>query len=242
MMTILVIPCYNEHESLPVFLGELIRNWNVEDPILIADDSNESSHEQICEYLESLRIQGHNIGVIRGSTKRGRGAAVNEAMKFALSNFRNFDYLIEADADGSHRPYDVILMRDYQKESDLLIGSRYLKDSRIMGWSLSRRAMSKFLNFIIPKVLLIRVSDITNGLRRYSHRGVTEVCSFSSLTSGFVYLSEQALYIKKKKMKIMEVPIVFMPRLYGSSTVTLRDLVSSLLGIIKIITISISRK
>jgi hypothetical protein len=102
--------------------------------------------------------------------------------------------------------------------------------------------MSKFLNFIIPKVLSIRVSDITNGLRRYSYRGVTEVCSNSSLTSGFVYLSEQALYIKKKKMKIMELPIVFMPRLYGSSTVTLRDLVSSLLGIIKIITISISRK
>jgi dolichol-phosphate mannosyltransferase len=113
----------------------------------------------------------------------------------------------------------------------MLIGSRYLKESAIENWPLLRRIFSKILNSLIPVLLNINVTDITNGLRRYNNQSVDLILNFKQLSFGFTYLSEQALIVRAKNLKILEIPITFINRSRGNSTVGLKEIYSSIQGV-----------
>jgi dolichol-phosphate mannosyltransferase len=233
-MKILVVPTFNEAETLPIFLKEILPLWNKEDQIIIADDSDEFHRNKIELIINQQISLGYKISLLRGSIKGGRGAAIRRAMEKLYAEGINFSHLIEADADGSHRAIDIIRLRDLDPSYAFVIGSRYLNDSQINGWSQSRRMLSGILNTLIPKVVGIQTSDITNGLRRYSFQAVKVLLSNSSINTGFIYLTEQSLYLYRAGIKATEVPIEFMPRVAGKSSVTLTDLVVSLSGLYEI--------
>jgi hypothetical protein len=88
------------------------------------------------------------------------------------------------------------------------------------------------LNKTLPRIVNIKITDITNGLRRYSRGAYKAVISTPPINSGFIYLTEQAVLVSKADLLISEVPIVFENRLLGQSTVTWREILNSLKGII----------
>jgi dolichol-phosphate mannosyltransferase len=153
----------------------------------------------------------------------------------ALNDYPEAKFIVECDADGSHRAIDILKIKNSETVADLLIGSRYLPSSKIIGWPMSRRIFSWILNNSIPRVIFVEVHDITNGLRRYSREAVRQILSNPQMNTGFVYLSEQAVVLKKRGMKISEEPIIFVDRTLGTSTVTWRELTNSLLGIARLV-------
>jgi dolichol-phosphate mannosyltransferase len=100
-----------------------------------------------------------------------------------------------------------------------------------VNWPLLRRIFSKILNSLIPVLLNINVTDITNGLRRYNNQSVDLILNFKQLSFGFTYLSEQALIVRAKNLKILEIPITFINRSRGNSTVGLKEIYSSIQGV-----------
>lgn len=233
-MKVLIIPTYNEKETLPIFLDQILERWNKNDLIIISDDSEESHREAINQAVKTKVEAGYKVFLLAGSIKGGRGAAVRRVMAKLLEEKVNFSHIIEADADGSHRAEDIFLLRDFDPSKDFLIGSRYLKQSTIQGWSISRRILSRCLNLLIPKITGVKTSDITNGLRRYSKKSVQILLNEPSLNSGFIYLSEQALRLSMAEIEPFELPIMFMPRVSGTSSVTFKDLLLSLSGLMRI--------
>jgi dolichol-phosphate mannosyltransferase len=167
--------------------------------------------------------------------KLGRGSAIRRGMDLSLKTFPNLIYFLECDADGSHRVPDIITVRDYPKDCDLLIGSRYLPSSEIIGWPMKRRIFSAWLNFAIPRILGIPIKDVTNGLRRYSVRSIKVILSKVQLNKGFTFLSEQAVTLANEGFQIEEIPIVFKERTLGNSTVTWREIAASCWGITRIL-------
>jgi dolichol-phosphate mannosyltransferase len=141
------------------------------------------------------------------------------------------EYVVECDADSSHRVEDVIAIARSNSLSDVLIGSRYLLASAIIGWPRSRQIFSRLINLLIPKILKIDVTDATNGLRRYNKNAITKLLMFEIKNTGFIYLSEQILILARNGCKISELPIIFVNRTIGSSSVTWRDVRSSLFGL-----------
>ena len=156
-------------------------------------------------------------------------------MSIALSEFPNFTTILECDADGSHRPEDILKIKNSSSEADLIVGSRYLKSSKIVGWPASRRIFSWSLNKTIPRLTRVNLKDITNGLRRYSKGAAEEILSAVQVNKGFIYLSEQAILISRASMVISEEPIIFVDRTLGNSTVTWREISNSLLGIFRLV-------
>jgi dolichol-phosphate mannosyltransferase len=233
-MFALVIPTFNESYSLPFLLSELENVWDREDLIIVVDDSEEVEHAATAKLIEGMVTKGFQTLIIKGKLKGGRGAAVLKAMRFLLEQGIHFDFVIEADADGSHRTADILAIKNYKRDSDFVIGSRYRQESKIIGWSFSRRLLSRILNSLIPKMLDIETSDITNGLRRYSLKATRIICSHECKNSGFIYLSEQAVYLKKSNINPNEIPIIFAPRIAGKSSVSKKDLINSLVGLINI--------
>lgn len=100
-------------------------------------------------------------------------------------------HFVEADCDGSHRFEDIQKVSNIEEHHEFVIGSRYLSGSRIFGWSLSRRILSRTLNFLIPQILKIRVRDVTNGLRRYN-RSSAKNLSREGTNDQRIYLSVRA--------------------------------------------------
>jgi len=230
---VIAIPSYNEVTALPILIKELSFVLNSEDAVLILDDSPLDNQEKIKSLVTNSFSGSKGMLLFLNSDKKlGRGSAVRRGMQFCKKDFPNFKYFIECDADGSHQVLDIVKMRDHESQMDLLIGSRYLPESQIIGWSLQRKIFSRLLNFIIPKLLQVPVKDITNGLRRYSPRSVDYILKINPINNGFTYLSEQILIVHAKGLSILELPIIFIERVSGKSTVTYKEIAISIKGIL----------
>jgi|LauGreSuBDMM15SN_2_FD.fasta_scaffold12540_2 dolichol-phosphate mannosyltransferase len=234
--SVIIIPSYNETLALPELLAEISSSLTPKDAVIIMDDSA-SDISKIIEDKCQKSIEGSlfNFHFDNSGSKSGRGAAIRRGMIKALNDFPEAMFIVECDADGSHRAIDILKIKDSENNADLLIGSRYLPSSEIIGWPMSRRIFSWILNNTIPRVTSVDVDDITNGLRRYSREAVRQILSTPQINTGFVYLSEQAVVLAKRGMKISEEPIIFVDRTLGKSTVTWREITNSLLGIMKLV-------
>ena len=230
---VVAIPAYNESATLPTIVKELSLFLSEKDAILILDDSpfqvqaeTQSAVTSAVNNSKCLVIFSHN------NDKSGRGAAVRRGMKLSIEKFPKLKYFVECDADGSHRTSDIVKLKNSEIICDLLVGSRYLKESSIIGWPLARRVFSKILNSVIPFMLNVPIKDITNGLRRYTPQSLRKILLQEPINSGFTYLSEQAFVLHASKLKIDEIPIMFVERIAGHSTVTWKEILNSLKGIL----------
>ena len=149
------------------------------------------------------------------------------------------------DADFSHNPAELKEKINFfiKKDLDLLIASRYLKKSKIINWSIQRLVFSKLSNLLASFLLNVGVTDYANGYRLYSRRSVELIIKkCGKIGDGFIVLSEILLTIKLKKFKINELPTIFVNRKRGESSVNLKLVLQSLIGIIKLYFIKIANK
>ena len=232
----IVIPSYREDTALPTLLRQLSKKLTIEDAIIIVDDSpapESAIIERKCK--EATESSGAQFHFISCGIKSGRGHAIRRGMIFAMNCFEHLEFIIECDADGSHTVTDIIRLRDSKIQAHLLIGSRYLAGSQIIGWPISRRVFSLLLNKMIPKLLSINITDITNGLRRYSTIATSNILDVPQENIGFIYLTEQAIILNEAKLNYAEVPVTFINRTEGKSTVTILEIFRSMQGIHKLI-------
>ena len=121
----IVIPTFREAENIAALVTQL-RAVAADAQIVVVDDSPD---------LETVNavapMAGPTLEVVHRDGKGGRGSAVLVGMRALLS--RGVDVVIEMDADHSHPPSELPrLLEEFQRERlDLLIASRYLKNSRI---------------------------------------------------------------------------------------------------------------
>jgi len=141
------------------------------------------------------------------------------------------------DADFSHNPAE--LKRNinffFNNSLDLLIASRYLKRSKIINWSLSRKILSSLANFLARNLLQIPVTDFTNGFRIYSRRSAKKIINnCGKIGDGFIILSEILVVLHLNKFKINEIHSKFVNRIRGESSVDFKLILQSFVGLIKI--------
>lgn len=232
----IVIPSLNEKLALPNMLKKLGKLLEENHAVLIMDDSIAIEAKSIDFHCQTAMESSAALYFFDSSgVKSGRGASVVRGFSVAIEIFPNLRYILECDADGSHQPEDIVKIIKSDSDADLLIGSRYLKSSKISGWSHSRRLFSKLLNLVVPKIMKVPVHDITNGLRRYSIPSIRIIMSSPQINKGFIFLSEQAELLNRNNLKINELPIHFIDRTLGESTVTLKEIIDSLLGLVRIL-------
>ena len=234
----IVIPAYNEKENI-LKLIKGIRKY-LDCMIIIVDDSNNNDIKNI---LAKSKIK--NIKYFNRGKKSGRGSAVLFGFKKLIKMKKKISCLIEMDADLSHSPTE--LRRNitffYKNSLDLLIGSRYLKESFIINWPISRKVLSKLSNILARLLLGVPIKDYTNGYRFYSLRAAKKIISKCNKTGGgFIILSEIILILWKSGFKISEIKTIFRNRTRGESSVNLRLIIQSLIGLFKLYLIKKSPK
>lgn len=225
----IVIPAYNEKENI-IRLIKKIRN-NLDCLIIIVDDSSDLKTKKII-----IKNKLKNVRYFNRGKKLGRGSAVIFGFKKILKLKKNVSCFIEMDADLSHNPSELKRNIKYfhSNSLDLLIGSRYLSESKIINWPLSRRILSKMSNMLARVLIGAPINDYTNGYRFYSKSAAKTIIQKCNNTSGFIILSEIILVLWIKKFKISEIKSIFKNRVRGESSVDLSLIIESLIGLFKL--------
>ena len=139
MKVLIIIPAYNEDENI-IKLIKIIQKEHANINIILIDDSNNFTTKR---NIENYKFS--NLKYIKRNMKMGRGSAIRYGFEYA--NKHSFDYTIEMDSDRSHDPNEIkfLLQKITNKNYDLVIGSRYLKKSKIIGWPIKRKIFSKII-------------------------------------------------------------------------------------------------
>ena len=234
----IVIPAYNEKENI-LKLIKGIRKY-LDCVIIIVDDSNNNDSQKIL-----IKNKIKNIKYFNRGKKSGRGSAVLFGFKKLIKLKKKINCLVEMDADLSHSPTELKrnIRYFYKNSLDLLIGSRYLKESSIINWPISRKILSKLSNILARILLGVPVKDYTNGYRFYSLKAAKKIISKCNKTGGgFIILSEIILILWKSGFKISEIKTIFRNRTRGESSVNLSLIFQSLIGLFKLYLIKKSSK
>jgi dolichol-phosphate mannosyltransferase len=211
MKTLIIIPTYNELDNLPKLLPEVLSK-NEEISILIVDDN---SPDGTASFVENEMKNNDRIHLIKRSSKQGLGTAYIAGFKYALQN--NFEFIFEMDADFSHDPKEILKFLEEIKNSDLVIGSRYINGVNVINWPMRRLLLSSFANVYTRIITGMPIHDATGGFKCF-RRKVLESINFDQVRSnGYAFQIEMNFKAWKKGFKVKEIPIIFVDRMKGQS-------------------------
>lgn len=208
---LVIIPTYNEIESLPVIVSAIRTNAPAVN-ILVADDNSPDGTGKLAD---ELALADNQIQVLHRTAKNGLGAAYLAGFAWAKDN--GYDVVVEMDADGSHRAVDLPLLLNALVDSDAVLGSRWVKGGEVVNWPLSRKVLSRGGNFYTRLMLGIPLRDATGGFRAYRIPAL-EVMDVQSVRSqGYCFQVDLAWRAVQNHLLIFEVPITFVERELGTS-------------------------
>jgi dolichol-phosphate mannosyltransferase len=209
-----VIPTYNESKNIEILIRRLFKF--VEDiSILVVDDNSPDGTAEICHKLTREFSELH---LERRASKYGLGSAYRFGFRWGLN--RNYQWLIQMDADMSHRVRDLksmIKVLETDVLCDLVIGSRWIKGGGILNWPKSRELLSRAANQYVRIMLGMGVNDSTAGFRIYSANLLRNISLNSIRSEGYSFQIEMTRAAKTVGATIVEVPITFRERERGVS-------------------------
>ena len=228
---LVIIPTYNEKENVELIIRAVF-SQKKEFHILIVDDNSPDGTSEIVknlmtEFPEKLHLE------VR-SEKTGLGVAYIHGFKWALQ--KEYDYILEMDADFSHNPKDLVRLYNECsiKGADVSVGSRYLKGNvNVVNWDIKRIMLSYFASWYVRAITRIPVRDTTAGFVCYK-RKVLESIDFDQISFiGYAFQIELKFIAWKLGYKIKEVSIVFTDRIRGKSKMNGSIISEAIFGVLK---------
>lgn len=210
--TLIVIPTYNERDSLPRTIESLDRAGVAADVLVVDDGSPDGTGE----WAADLARRREDVHVLRREGKSGLGTAYLAGFRWGLH--RGYEVLCEMDADGSHRARDLpALLAAVEAGADLAIGSRWVPGGAVVNWPLPREVLSRGANIWVGVVMGLRVRDATAGFRAFRRRALERIDFDEVEARGYSFQVDMTRRLAAEGFLIEEVPIVFVEREHGES-------------------------
>jgi dolichol-phosphate mannosyltransferase len=208
---LVVIPTYNEAATIRKAV-EGVRSVVPAAEVLVVDDASPDGTGEIADGLAELDPRIH---VLHRARKEGLGVAYVAGFRWGLE--RDFDTLVEMDADGSHQPAELPRLFAALPAADLVLGSRYVRGGRVVDWPLHRALLSRGGNFYTRLALGIPLRDGTGGYRAYRASALRRLSLETVATAGYCFQVDLAWRAVRAGLRVVEVPITFIERTEGTS-------------------------
>jgi dolichol-phosphate mannosyltransferase len=225
---LVVVPTYNERESLPVALERLAQHVPQAD-VLVVDDGSPDGTGEIAEKLAEAETGPRTIGVLHRAGKQGLGTAYVAGFGWALE--RGYDVVVEMDADGSHRAQDLPRILAAVGGADLVLGSRWVPGGEVVNWPVSRLVLSRGANVYTRVALGIPVKDATGGFRAYRASLLRALPLDEVASQGYCFQVDMVWRAVKHGARVVEVPITFVERELGASKMSRSIIVEALISV-----------
>ena len=209
MKKLIIIPAYNEQESIKKTVEDIMEKAPHFDYIVINDCSTDKTKE-ICETEE--------FNVIHLPVNLAIGGAVQTGYLYAARN--GYDIAVQVDGDGQHDPQFLSKMADYMEaeHADMVIGSRFI-DKEGFQSSGARRVGIKYFTMLIKLLTGTKITDPTSGLRMVNR----EIIEFFAEEYPKDYPEpESVVAILRRKKKVLEIPVIMRERSGGVSSISMK--------------------
>ncbi len=230
-----ILPTYNEADNISVIIPLIFEQKDKiethELHILVVDDNSPDGTQY--PVRELIQIYP-NLHLITGE-KKGLGEAYKRGMNYAIKNFEP-ELIFEMDADLQHDPALIPLFITLSNYGfSLVIGSRFAPGGDTPNFSLQRRFISLFGNWMIRFLGgLPRIHDCTSGYRCIK-ADLIKKCDLSFLsTRGYSFQSSLLCELLRNGARVVEIPIIFPDKSRGKSKLSFQDQKEFLLNIPKI--------
>jgi dolichol-phosphate mannosyltransferase len=141
-----------------------------------------------------------------------------------------YEVIVSMDVDFSHDPAVIpVMLQTIEQGADAVVGSRYVAGGATADWPLHRRLLSRWGNRYTGLVLGMGVRDCTSGFRAYRADALRSIDPSSTTAEGYAFLTELVRRLASSGRSIVEVPIVFRDRQFGTSKMSGRIVVESML-------------
>ena len=230
MKPVVVIPTYNEKENVAAMAEAVLAILPPEGMILFCDDNSPDGTGAI---IDGLCAAEPRIQVLHREKKEGLGRAYVAGFARALA--MGATHVIEMDCDFSHDPKDVARMLEAVADADVVIGSRYVKGGKCVGWPFKRWAISRAGGIFIRFMLGTPVKDPTGGFKCFTRRALETLGDFSAIKSfGYSFQMEMNYRMWQAELHLAEIPITFSEHRAGASKITGSIAVESLKMVFKL--------
>ena len=229
--TLVIIPTYNEKENIEAITRAVFHQKKSFHLLIVDDNSPDGTSAIVQRLMSEFPGQLHLETRIE---KNGIGTAYIHGFKWALD--RNYDYIIEMDADFSHDPKDLEKLYDAcsSNGADLSIGSRYSNGVNVVNWPMKRVLLSYFASRYVRFITGIPIHDTTAGFVCYK-RSVLETIQLDQIKFvGYAFQIEMKFKAWKHKFTIQEVSVIFTDRTLGESKMSGSIVREALFGVLKL--------
>lgn len=214
---IVIIPTYNECENIRSIIDAVFA-LPVDFHVLIVDDNSPDGTSAVVEELQSFYNSSEvRLHLMKRQGKQGLGTAYIAGFHYAIR--KQYEYILEMDADFSHDPKDLVRLYHacYKDGADLSIGSRYATGVNVVNWPIGRVLISYFASSYVRTITSMPIKDTTAGFVCYK-RKVLETISLDNIKFiGYAFQIEMKFLAWKYGFVLREVPIIFTDRTRGES-------------------------
>jgi dolichol-phosphate mannosyltransferase len=209
------LPTFNEAENVGLMLDALLAVFaehHITGHILVIDDSSPDGTAAI---VAERGRDDPRITVLRRARKEGLGLAYRDGFRRVLDD--GAEVVVQMDCDFSHDPAAVPSLVEALDGADVALGSRYVRGGGVVGWPLTRQAISKGGCLYARLVLGIPVHDLTGGFKAW-RSGVLEYLLGRSIDArGYGFQVQMTYEAILAGYRVREIPIIFRDRVRGAS-------------------------
>jgi glycosyltransferase involved in cell wall biosynthesis len=205
-------PAYNEEMTV----GQVVKKVNELYPdydLIVIDDGS----------TDSTVVKAKEAGASVISLPFHAGGTIAVLTGYLVAMKKNYDFLVKIDADGQHKPEDIarLLKPLWDHEADISVGSRYLMNDKEED-SVVKIGGRVFSSYIISYVCKgANITDTTSGFRAWNKKAITALVPLylnrNRLPDDSVLWPVETRMAISKNLRIKEIPIKVLPRLYGKS-------------------------
>lgn len=223
---LVIIPAYNEQENIKRVVDNLIENYPQYDYVIVNDGSKDDTKKICLENGYRLLDLPVNLGLAGG---------FRAGMRYAYE--MGYEYAIQFDADGQHRPeYIAPILEKMQEGFDIVIGSRFVNEKK----DASLRMMgSRLISFAIKVTTGVKINDPTSGMRMFNKAMIRECAR----NINYGPEPDTVSFLMKNGARVAEVQAEMDERIAGESYLNLVNSISYMIRmLISIVVIQNFRK
>jgi dolichol-phosphate mannosyltransferase len=213
---LIIIPTYNERDNIE-HLVPAIQRVDERFHILVVDDGSPDDTAGAVRRMQAGAQK--NLFLLSRPGKLGLGNAYVHGFGWGLE--KDYDFLIQMDADWSHPPEFLSTMLELAGKADFVIGSRYIPGGGTLHWGAGRRILSRFGSFYARTILGVPFNDFTGGFNGWSADLLRQAKLNTLKSNGYSFQIELKYRAHKLGFRHVEFPIVFDERRGGRSKMSI---------------------
>lgn len=209
--TLVIMPTYDEAANLEPIVARVRAAIPAVD-LLVVDDHSPDGTGAIADRLAAA---DHQVHVLHRAAKDGLGRAYLAGFAWGLR--RDYQVLVQMDADGSHQPEQLAAVLAALDHADLVLGSRWVPGGGVRNWPRRRELLSRGGSLYARTMLGLPIRDVTAGYRAFRRSALERLDLGDVASAGYCFQVDLASRAVRVGLRVVEVPIMFVEREHGAS-------------------------